>query len=406
MPPRSKRNFGVARFNLDDVGIYAKGRKIDALEKGAATKAEWGGDPVAWETIGGQLREKWVIPPFSVLDTRQGYWQEQRRKWLSLGIKSELGRGVTGAIPTGGLAGEKNAEMRASARAFNRDLMRGEVDGYGSESEVEAFGTSIFDPVLCEVAYKWWCPPGGSVLDPFAGGSVRGIVAAMTGHPYTGIDLSARQCKANEEQAHEIVPDDRPMPRWIVGDSYDELQKIEGESQDMIFTCPPYFDLEIYSDDPRDLSNLPSYGIFSERFREIIDFAARALKKGRYAAYVISEIRGPGGGYVGFVPDTIRALNFAGMTFYNEAILVNVAGSLPVRAGRQFTAGRKLGRMHQSVIVGGKIEGGVWHAPTVLGEEYNQFDVYEKVVVGVKGDPEKGIEPDQESVPEPQLGFW
>jgi hypothetical protein len=58
------------------------------------------------------------------------------------------------------------------------------------------------------------------------------------------------------------------------------------------------------------------------------------------------------------------------------------------------------------VIVGGKIEGGVWHAPTVLGEEYNQFDVYEKVVVGVKGDPEKGIEPDQESVPEPQLGFW
>jgi hypothetical protein len=121
---------------------------------------------------------------------------------------------------------------------------------------------------------------------------------------------------------------------------------------------------------------------------------------------VISEIRGPGGGYVGFVPDTIRALNFAGMTFYNEAILVNVAGSLPVRAGRQFTAGRKLGRMHQSVIVGGKIEGGVWHAPTVLGEEYNQFDVYEKVVVGVKGDPEKGIEPDQESVPEPQLGFW
>ena len=38
-------------------------------------------------------------------------------------------------------------------------------------------GTSIFDPVLCEIAYRWFCPPGGLVLDPFAGGSVRGIIA-------------------------------------------------------------------------------------------------------------------------------------------------------------------------------------------------------------------------------------
>ncbi|HXF87125.1 MAG TPA: hypothetical protein VNK48_02075 [Xanthobacteraceae bacterium] len=42
-------------------------------------------------------------------------------------------------------------------------------------------GTSIFDPVLCEIAYRWFCPPGGSVLDPFAGGSVRGIVASRLG---------------------------------------------------------------------------------------------------------------------------------------------------------------------------------------------------------------------------------
>ena len=53
-------------------------------------------------------------------------------------------------------------------------------------------GTSIFDPVLCELAYRWFCPPGGLVLDPFAGGSVRGIVAAKCGRRYIGIDV-ARQ---------------------------------------------------------------------------------------------------------------------------------------------------------------------------------------------------------------------
>lgn len=30
-------------------------------------------------------------------------------------------------------------------------------------------------PVLCELAYRWFCLAGGLVLDPFAGGSVRGI---------------------------------------------------------------------------------------------------------------------------------------------------------------------------------------------------------------------------------------
>ena len=39
------------------------------------------------------LADRFGIPPFSVLDARQGYWQERKRAWLALGIQSELGRG-------------------------------------------------------------------------------------------------------------------------------------------------------------------------------------------------------------------------------------------------------------------------------------------------------------------------
>lgn len=39
------------------------------------------------------LVEKFGVPPFSVLDARQGYWQDRKRAWLSLGIQSEIGRG-------------------------------------------------------------------------------------------------------------------------------------------------------------------------------------------------------------------------------------------------------------------------------------------------------------------------
>jgi len=39
------------------------------------------------------LAERFIVPPFSVLDARQGYWQDRKRAWIALGIQSELGRG-------------------------------------------------------------------------------------------------------------------------------------------------------------------------------------------------------------------------------------------------------------------------------------------------------------------------
>jgi len=41
----------------------------------------------------GKLREKFLIPPFSVLNAREGPWQARKRQWIALGMKSELGRG-------------------------------------------------------------------------------------------------------------------------------------------------------------------------------------------------------------------------------------------------------------------------------------------------------------------------
>lgn len=34
-----------------------------------------------------------MIPPFTVLNAREGWWQDRKKAWLALGIKSELGRG-------------------------------------------------------------------------------------------------------------------------------------------------------------------------------------------------------------------------------------------------------------------------------------------------------------------------
>ena len=44
-----------------------------------------------------------MIPPFSVMNAREGWWQNRKKAWLALGIKSELGRGENGfdAAPGG-----------------------------------------------------------------------------------------------------------------------------------------------------------------------------------------------------------------------------------------------------------------------------------------------------------------
>jgi hypothetical protein len=246
----------------------------------------WHGAP---PSTAGNLAERFGIPPFTVLNAREGWWQDRKAAWLRLGIMSELGRGdaltwddndegdidgfrhnkamhrkanaipggsrmpgvdpatgkivrtdsrarpiTTGAVP-GGSAKTISASSRdlykvktadgyrtpAEAARLNTHgdpikpgvtpagLVYGEINSYdGAQRTIS--GTSIFDPVLCELAYRWFCPPGGTVLDPFAGGSVRGIVAAKLGRHYVGIDLSERQLEANRAQARAIIGSEPP----------------------------------------------------------------------------------------------------------------------------------------------------------------------------------------------------
>ena len=215
-------------------------------------------------------------------------------------------------------------------------------------SERQATGTSIFDPVLCELAYRWFCPKGGMVADPFAGGSVRGIVAAALGYNYIGFELRAEQVEANREQAARILKG--PLfPEWITGDSAVQMPAWGG-SADMVFSCPPYGNLEVYSDAPDDLSAMTDDD-FSAAYRVIIAAAVAKLKPDRFACFVVGNYRDKKGFYVDLVGQTVAAFEAAGARYYNEAVLVTAVGSLPIRVGQQFRAARKLGKTHQNVLV-------------------------------------------------------
>lgn len=211
-------------------------------------------------------------------------------------------------------------------------------------------GTSIFDPVLCELMYRWFCPPAGLVLDPFAGGSVRGIVAAKLGVQYLGIDLRPEQLDADRVQAERICSGDPYQPLWVEGDAADAVQHVGDLRFDFVFSCPPYADLEQYSDDPRDLSTM-DYPAFIEAYGRIVVACLASLKPDRFACFVVGDVRDKQGYYRGLPEATVAAFTAAGARKYNEGILVTAIGSLPIRVGKQFDSGRKLGKSHQNVLV-------------------------------------------------------
>jgi hypothetical protein len=293
-----------------------------------------------------KLQAKFIIPPFSVWDTRQGYWQDRKRLWLELGVKSEIGR--AGNLTYTG------KETTTQHLNYCREKEKAEAEGngksfYDSVVAERGGGTSIFDPVVCELCYKWFCPRGGVILDPFAGGSVRGITAHILGYKYIGIDLSAEQIEANKQQGQEIIPDN--MPNWISGNSADMYKLLpSGFTCDFVFSCPPYYDLEQYTDHKCDLSNM-SWGDFKDEYSDIIYKASQCLEPNRFACFVVSEVRDNKGMYRGLVPFTIAAFKRANMQLYNEIILVNQVGSMPIRVKKQFGDYRKCGRVHQNILV-------------------------------------------------------
>ena len=324
-----KLNSTYGHMTAESVAAFLGELKIDfseiALPDGVLDLAKIDKENI--EKTKSTLREQFLVPPFSVLDTRQGYWQDRKKQWKSIGIKSEVGR--------------DNKVMKH----LNENASKVNSGAGDTLSEV-----SIFDPVLCETMYTWFCKPHGSVLDPFAGGSVRGIVASYKQMNYTGFDIRPEQIEANEAQKYICDGNNRP-PRWILCDSREMNTKInDGEQFDMIFSCPPYADLEKYSDLDGDISN-KEYPQFLELYRDIIAKACSHLKNNRFAVFVVGEVRNrKSGAYQNFVSDTIKAFEDAGLKYYNEIILVNVTGGKAYTAGHDAKLSRKIAKVHQNVL--------------------------------------------------------
>ena len=265
------------------------------------------------------LTDKYVVPPLSVLDVKQSYWKNRRKEWLSLGIESELGR---------------NENLLQLSELLQR----------------KQNGTSIFDPVLCECMYLWFSRENDKILDCFAGGSVRGIVASKLNRHYTGVDLSKNQIGHNIVQANAIC-DKLYAPKYINSNSV-EIDSVVKDKYNLLFSCPPYFNLEVYSEDPADISTM-NYEDFTDDYSTIIKKSVNLLEDDSFAVFVVGEVRKKDsiGENIGFVQDTIKHFKDAGCLYYNEMILLQEPATAAMRSNNYMDSSRKIAKCHQNVLV-------------------------------------------------------
>lgn len=257
------------------------------------------------------------VAPFSILNTTDKDWINRKQRWNKL-IND------TGQARKNVLAGG-NSE---------KDVMN------------NMNGSSILDAVLAELMIKWFTEEGFTTFDPFAGDTVFGFISGYLKRPFEGIELRQEQVDFNQMQCNR----ENLNCKYICDTSENMDKYIENESKDFIFSCPPYADLEVYSDLKEDLSTM-SHEDFFKVYEKILKNTYNKLKNDRFAVIVTSEVRNKKGEYIRLVPNTINIMVEAGYIYYNDIILMNSVGTLPMRTGRHMNAGRKIGRRHQNVLV-------------------------------------------------------
>ena len=299
---------------------------------------DWGLDfPTDWDTTEEEAREasdevsakklsdRYIVPPFSILDTRQGYWKERKKIWNEL-----IG-------DDGCTRDNKNNYINKNPDNWENKPYKGGI--------VREKSVSILDPVMAEVVCEWYGIDKGKSFDVFAGDTAFGYVSSSKGMSFTGIELREEQAAINNERTKSLTA------KYICDDGRNVLKHIEEESQDLLFSCPPYYNLEVYSNDERDASNQQSYDDFIKIIEEAFSNAVKCLKNNRFAVVVVGDVRDrKTGAYYCFQDDIKRIFRNNGLVLYNEIVLIQPIGNAALRANVNMR-NRKTVKVHEYVLV-------------------------------------------------------
>lgn len=204
---------------------------------------------------------------------------------------------------------------------------------------------SIFPIPLVEYVLVRYGVQGGKLLDAFAGGPPRAIGTALMGMEYHGVDVRQQQIDENLatldklalENIYYYLNDARTLDFGV-------------QDFDLALTCPPYYDLEVYSNQQDDISAFPTYGAFNFAMSCCAEAHRPLMKPGSFVCIVVGNFRDKEGAMIDFRGDTVSNFREAGFVFWEDVVLSRNFGSAAQRANNAWK-GKKLVRRHEHLLV-------------------------------------------------------
>lgn len=204
---------------------------------------------------------------------------------------------------------------------------------------------SVFPAPLMEmILVRYGGPKGSKILDAFAGGPPRGLVASIMGFDYLGFEIRQVQIDENIALLKRLK---LTGARYILSDG----RFLETDEMfDTGVTCPPYHDLEVYSDQQDDISNLGSYAEFNASMWLSAQAYRERIKPNGFVCIITGLFRDKRGELIDFPADTVTNFREAGFMYWQHIILSKNFASAAVRAGNAWR-GHKLVPRFENLLI-------------------------------------------------------
>lgn len=206
---------------------------------------------------------------------------------------------------------------------------------------------SVFPAPLVEwILLRYGGSPGSRILDAFAGGPPRAVVSSIMGFNYTGFEIRQEQIDENVKLLEQLKLSN---VNYILGDGRylsDEIGFF-----DCALTCPPYWNLESYSELESDISNHKTYDEFNASMALSATAHYPLIKSDGFVCIVVGPFRNKKTGeLIDFPAHTVENFREAGFYYHQQIVLSKNFASAATRSTNAWK-GHKLVPAHEFLLV-------------------------------------------------------
>jgi len=214
-------------------------------------------------------------------------------------------------------------------------------------------GLSTFPPDLAKRIVLFYSEKGDVVLDPFAGHNSRFQVTNLLDRHYIGYDVSKEFMKFNLEVEAKIKSE-------IFYNGYDITLKEKSSEKldeadtsiDLVYSSPPYYNVEWYGDEQEQLGKAKTYDDFLVALKSCISENYRVLKPDKYCIYNINDFRS-GGIFYPYHADIIKLFQQVGFNLW-DVIIINWKSAIGACFASQVEDRKITAKSHEYLVVGKK----------------------------------------------------